>query len=80
MPPPPIAPLFAAALAHQQAGRLEAAADLYRQVLDREPGHVDSLHLLGIATFQQGCGEDGAALIRRAAALAPARPDACGST
>ena len=61
--------LFAEALAHHQAGRLDAAEGLYRRLLDLAPRHADTLHLLGVLTHQRGEHEAGAALIRRAIAL-----------
>ena len=46
--------LFAAALDHHRAGRLETAEDLYRRVLDKVPGHPDALRLLGLVRFRRG--------------------------
>ena len=39
---------------HHQAGQLQQAEALYRQVLAVNPGHADSLHLLGIIARQLG--------------------------
>lgn len=39
---------------HHQAGQLQQAEALYRQVLTIEPRHADSLHLLGIIARQFG--------------------------
>jgi protein O-GlcNAc transferase len=61
---------FRAALAHHQAGRLNEAERLYRRVIDADPNDARCLHLLGVLSHQLGRG-DGAALIARAAALAP---------
>jgi predicted O-linked N-acetylglucosamine transferase (SPINDLY family) len=50
---------------HRQ-GKLEAAAALYRAVLESQPGHFDALHLLGVLNTQQGRHEAAVALISRA--------------
>jgi predicted O-linked N-acetylglucosamine transferase (SPINDLY family) len=49
-----IATLFGRAVALHQAGRLAEAEPLYRQVLDAQPRHFDSLHLLGVIQYQRG--------------------------
>jgi tetratricopeptide (TPR) repeat protein len=51
---PPVADLFAAALEHHQAGRLAEAERRYYQILQRDPRHADSLHLLGVLAYQRG--------------------------
>ncbi len=43
---------FRQGLALHQAGRLAEAAACYRRVLEREPGHADAMHLLGLVAFQ----------------------------
>ena len=67
----PLTDTFQKALALHRAGRLGEAQALYRLVLEREPRHFDSLHLLGLATIAQGGAEAGAALIRQALAVKP---------
>jgi protein O-GlcNAc transferase len=62
---------FAEALEHHQAGRLDAAAALYRAILAREPNHADSLHLLGLITAETADPIAGITLIRRAMSLDP---------
>lgn len=42
------------ALQHHQAGRLQAAEQIYRQILTIDPQHVDALHLLGVIAQQAG--------------------------
>jgi predicted O-linked N-acetylglucosamine transferase (SPINDLY family) len=64
---------FALALAHHRAGRLAEAERGYREILDREPEHADSLHLLGVLALQAGNLPSALTLVERAAAL---RPDA----
>jgi len=45
---------FALAEQHRQAGRLQAAEALCRQILNAAPGHAETLHLLGIIAHQAG--------------------------
>ncbi|HYM38219.1 MAG TPA: tetratricopeptide repeat protein [Nitrospiraceae bacterium] len=54
---------FAQAVAHHQAGRLQQAEDLYRQILAEQPRHADSLHLLGLVAYKAGRLEEAAGLI-----------------
>ena len=61
------------ALELHEAGRLDQARALYCNILAQNPDHADSLHLLGLITSEQGDPAAGAALIRRAMALAPGR-------
>jgi protein O-GlcNAc transferase len=64
---------FAEAIGHHQAGRLDRAARLYRAILERDPVHADSLHLLGLITAETDDPNAGIPLIRRAMALDPGR-------
>lgn len=41
-------------IAHQQAGRLRTAEEIYRQILEQQPEHVEALHWLGVAALQRG--------------------------
>jgi tetratricopeptide (TPR) repeat protein len=61
--------LFAQAVQHHQAGRLDKAAELYRRVLTLEPAHADCLHLFGMAAFQAGHAEAALQLLRQAVAV-----------
>jgi tetratricopeptide (TPR) repeat protein len=45
---------LAMAIQHHQAGRLQAAEQIYRQILQVEPNHPDALHLLGVIAAQCG--------------------------
>jgi tetratricopeptide (TPR) repeat protein len=56
-------PTFSQAVAHHRAGRLQQAADLYRQILAEQPRHADSLHLLGLVAYKTGRLEEAAGLI-----------------
>jgi protein O-GlcNAc transferase len=62
---------FARAISLHQAGRLGDAATLYRAILEREPNHADSLHLLGLITAETDDPRAGIILIRRAMAAEP---------
>ncbi len=42
------------AVAHHQAGRLEQAEQLYRQILDVDPDQADALHYLGLLAYRVG--------------------------
>jgi tetratricopeptide (TPR) repeat protein len=64
------------AIAQQQAGALETAEALYRQVLDAEPDNVDALNLLGLLLQEDGRLEEAIALLERAIVLDPDFPDA----
>jgi hypothetical protein len=43
---------FNLACQHHQAGRLEEAERLYRQVLAQQPGHAQAMHGLGLLASQ----------------------------
>jgi tetratricopeptide (TPR) repeat protein len=43
---------LSAAIRLHQAGRLGEAEAVYRQLLDRDPGDADALHLLGVLAYQ----------------------------
>ena len=62
---------IAQAISLHQAGRLSDAATLYRSILEREPNHADSLHLLGLITAETDNPQAGIVLIRRAMAAEP---------
>jgi protein O-GlcNAc transferase len=64
---------FALALQHHRAGRLAEAERGYREILQSEPRHADSLHLLGVIALQSGDFTSALSLVQRAVAL---RPDA----
>jgi ADP-heptose:LPS heptosyltransferase len=57
------------ALEQHRSGRLDEAAQCYRQILSSEPGHADCLHLLGMIAYQRGDAEQAVELIRRAIAI-----------
>jgi predicted O-linked N-acetylglucosamine transferase (SPINDLY family) len=65
---------FALALEHHRAGRLADAERSYREILQLEPEHADSLHLLGVIALQTGNLKSALTLVQRAVALRPDAP------
>ena len=57
---------LAIALQHHQAGRLQAAEQIYRRILAVEPNQADAWHLLGIIAYQVGKHELAVEYIGRA--------------
>lgn len=66
-----LAALLARAAELHEAGSLEAADEIYEQVLAADPDNADALHLSGLVAVARGNPEEGIARIRRALALAP---------
>lgn len=62
------------AAALHQAGRLDQAEPIYRQILAAYPSHPDALHLLGVLRHQRGDTDGAIALLRQAIAAAPRAP------
>lgn len=65
-PTGPIAQWFSAALTHQRAGRLAEAERACRQILVIDPGHAQTLHLLGLIEHQRGRSDAAIERIRKA--------------
>ena len=63
---PELTALFGEALALHQAGRIVEAEPLYRRVLQAQPRHFDSLHLLGVIHYQRGEYQEAARQIEAA--------------
>jgi tetratricopeptide (TPR) repeat protein/ADP-heptose:LPS heptosyltransferase len=53
-------------LEHHNAGRLQAAEQIYRQVLAQSPEHPEALHLLGVLALQIGRSDVAVDLLQRA--------------
>jgi protein O-GlcNAc transferase len=66
-----VAEMFALALQYHQAGNLRPAEELYRRILQAEPRHADSYHLLGVLAYQAGRYDLAITAIRQALALNP---------
>jgi protein O-GlcNAc transferase len=60
---------FRQGLALHRQGELTAAERIYREVLEQQPRHFDSLHMLGVIALQTGRAERGIELIRGAIGL-----------
>jgi tetratricopeptide (TPR) repeat protein len=70
-------PVFAQAVAHHQAGRLQQAAELYQQILAEQPHHADSLHLLGLIAYKTGHLDEAVGLISDAITQDAAKAPYC---
>ncbi len=68
--------VLSAAVGHHQAGRLDEAERLYRQVLQVQPDNSDALHLLGVISFHAGKADASRRLIERSLRLNPRLPGA----
>jgi tetratricopeptide (TPR) repeat protein len=66
-----VANAFAQALYYHQTGLLSQAEQLYRQILQVDPRHADSLHLLGVIFYQTGKPHVAVEYIRQAIAIHP---------
>src|SRR5271166_6092803 len=64
-------PLFMAGLRHHQAGRLDEAERLFRQVLAISPRQTESLQMLGTIAYQTGRHDLAFDLIRKAVVSNP---------
>jgi tetratricopeptide (TPR) repeat protein len=65
-PAAPIARWFGAALAHQRNGRAADAERVCREILSVDPGHAQTLHLLGLIEHHRGRSDDAIGHIRMA--------------
>lgn len=63
--------LFSTALAKHQQGQVVEAQSLYKKILELQPDHFDSMHLLGVSHIQGGELELGAELIGQALIINP---------
>jgi predicted O-linked N-acetylglucosamine transferase (SPINDLY family) len=60
---------LATAIQHHQNGRLPAAEQIYREILEADPNQPDALHLLGVLAHDSGNNEVAVELIGRAIEL-----------
>jgi Tfp pilus assembly protein PilF len=72
---PQVRELFLNAVSYHQAGHLGAAEQLYRQVLQSESGHADTLNMWGILAQQTGRLDFAKELLDRAVAQNPRNPE-----
>lgn len=63
------------AIQEHQAGHLDKAEDLYRQILAAAPNNPYVLHFLGLVAFQKGKFESSSELIKNAISANPGEPD-----
>lgn len=56
------------AIKYHEAGEIEQAEALYREIVRVDPGHADALHLLGVAAHQKSDHPKGVHFIRQAIA------------
>jgi tetratricopeptide (TPR) repeat protein len=68
---PTIPEALATAIQHHQAGRLQAAEKIYRQILALDPAHAGAWHLLGLLTHHAGKQELAIEYIGYAIRLSP---------
>ena len=74
-----ISEALAIAIQHHQAGRLQAAEQIYRQILAVEPNHADAIHLFGVIAYQAGKLDQAIRCYRRALELKPDYAAACNN-
>lgn len=66
-----ISEAFAVAVQHHQAGRLEAAEQIYRQIIAVQPNHAYAHNNLGVALKDRGKLDEAIACYRRALEVKP---------
>lgn len=69
-----IASRFERAMRLHQKGRLDEAERRYARILETDPNHADTLHLLGVLKSQRGQREEAETLVRKAIAIDPTHP------
>ena len=66
--------LFEQAIQHHQSGQLEQAKRKYQEILDMNPQHADSSHLLGLVEYQHGNYVKAVERIQQAVLISPEQP------
>ena len=69
-----ISRFFEQAIQHHQAGQLEQAKKKYQEILDTNPQHADSSHLLGLVEYQYGNYVKAIEHIQQAVLISPKQP------
>jgi predicted TPR repeat methyltransferase len=64
------------ALAFQRENQLDAADELYEQIIQHQPGHADAWHFRGLVALERGQKDEALRLIGQAVELAPEYADA----
>lgn len=64
------------AMQSHQAGDLDTAERLYREVLEQRAAQPDAMHFLGVLCHQRGRSDEGVRLIEAALKITPKHPDA----
>ena len=67
---------FQRGFAHHQAGRLQEAESVYRQILQANPNHAETLNFLGLLGHTSGHSAKALELVERALSLKPDYGDA----
>ena len=73
-PPVRVLTILKSAIEAHQAGHLDEAERLYRQILEIDPGHANANHFLGVIAHHTGRGGEAALLIAKAIVTDPANP------
>lgn len=71
--PNPLLEKMKRGLAHHQAGEIDKAQRIYKQILKKVPGNPDANHLLGVSYRQQGHPQKAIDYIQKAISQAPDR-------
>lgn len=74
--PEPLDPRLRNAVGLHRRGDVDAAAQIYTDILDREPEHWQALHYLGLARLQQGRLKDADSLLSRSVSIEPRNANA----
>jgi tetratricopeptide (TPR) repeat protein len=71
-----VADMYGLAVQYHQAGNLQLAEHLYRQIVQAEPAHADAWCFLGVACQSQGKLAEAEAHLARAVEIMPSHPSA----